>query len=98
MNKLKNDIILIDIDDNVGTAIRKLNNGEKVISISPDGKKQKITILENIPAYHKISMKDIKKNDKIIKYGFSIGKSIIDIKKGMHVHIHNIVTNQDNNE
>lgn len=92
--KLKNDIIIIDNCDNVGTAIRDLVRGEETIAVMPDGEKLKIVILEDIPVYHKVSTKDIKKNDNIIKYGFPIGKSILDIKKGEYVHIHNIITNQ----
>lgn len=42
---------------------------------------------------HKIALVDIKKGDEIIKYGHSIGHAIADIKKGDHVHSHNMVTN-----
>ena len=42
---------------------------------------------------HKIALVDIKKGDEIIKYGHSIGHAITDIKKGDHVHSHNMVTN-----
>ncbi len=43
-----------------------------------------------IPAGHKIATCDIKKDDPIIKYGFPIGRAKTDIKKGEHVHCHNI--------
>ena len=42
---------------------------------------------------HKIALTDIKKDDQIIKYGHSIGHAIKDIKKGEHVHSHNMETN-----
>lgn len=42
-----------------------------------------------IPAGHKIALCDIAAGDKIIKYGFSIGKAKTNIKKGEHVHCHN---------
>lgn len=44
----------------------------------------------DIPAGHKIALCDIKKGEQIIKYGFSIGKAKQDIKKGEHVHTHNV--------
>ncbi len=44
----------------------------------------------NIPAGHKIALTDIEKDEPIIKYGFPIGKAKNDIKKGEHVHCHNI--------
>lgn len=43
-----------------------------------------------IAAGHKIALSDIKKDEPIIKYGFSIGRAKTDIKKGEHVHCHNI--------
>lgn len=47
-------------------------------------------IRENLTLGHKIASKDIAKNEKIIKYNVSIGSAVSDIKKGEHVHIHNI--------
>ena len=42
---------------------------------------------------HKIALTDIKEGQDIIKYGYSIGHAVCDIKKGEHVHTHNIKTN-----
>jgi len=43
-----------------------------------------------IPQGHKISIKEIKKGEKIYKYGQIIGEAIKDIKIGDHVHEHNL--------
>ena len=43
-----------------------------------------------IPAGHKIALCDIKKDEPVIKYGFPIGKAKTDIKKGEHIHCHNL--------
>ncbi len=45
---------------------------------------------EGIPAGHKVALTDIKKDEPIIKYGLPIGKAKCDIKKGEHIHCHNI--------
>ena len=45
---------------------------------------------EGVAAGHKIALCDIKKDEKIIKYGLPIGKAKCDIKKGEHVHTHNV--------
>lgn len=45
-----------------------------------------------IPAGHKIAIKDIKKDERIIKYGYPIGLATEDINKGEHVHTHNTKT------
>ena len=42
---------------------------------------------------HKYAVRDIKNGENIIKYGQPIGHAITDIKKGEHVHTHNIKTN-----
>lgn len=42
---------------------------------------------------HKIALEDIKKGGMVIKYGYPIAHAVTDIKKGEHVHTHNIATN-----
>lgn len=41
---------------------------------------------------HKYALADIKAGEKVIKYGFPIGHATADIKKGEHVHTHNMKT------
>lgn len=47
----------------------------------------------NLSDGHKYADRDIKKGEDIIKYGCSIGHATTDIKKGEHVHTHNLKTN-----
>lgn len=47
----------------------------------------------NLTDGHKYAVRDIKKDENIIKYGFPIGHATTDIKKGEHVHTHNLKTN-----
>ncbi len=57
----------------------------------------KINSLDNVDINlsdgHKYADRDIKKGEDIIKYGCSIGHATEDIKKGEHVHTHNVKTN-----
>ena len=46
---------------------------------------------------HKYALRDIKCGEDIIKYGNPIGHAISDIKKGEHVHTHNVKTNLSGN-
>jgi Altronate dehydratase len=46
----------------------------------------------NIPRGHKVALRDIKKGEKIIKYGYPIGQATRDIKKGEQVHTDNLKT------
>ncbi len=51
-----------------------------------------VTALDDIPIGHKVALGDIKNGDTIMKYGHDIGKAVADIKKGGHVHVHNVKT------
>ena len=51
----------------------------------------------NIDNGHKYALVDIKKGESIIKYGYPIGHATTDIKKGEHVHTHNVRTNLSGN-
>jgi len=51
----------------------------------------------NLEDGHKYALRDIKCGEDIIKYGNSIGHATVDIKKGEHVHTHNVKTNLQGN-
>ncbi len=46
---------------------------------------------------HKYALCDIKEGENIIKYGNPIGHATADIKKGEHIHTHNMKTNLSGN-
>lgn len=75
--------------DNVATMIDKANKGEDV-EVTIGRRKIVITAEDEIPFGHKIALKEIRKGEKVIKYGEPIGQATRDIKKGEHVHVHNI--------
>lgn len=52
----------------------------------------KVKVLNDIPIGHKVALKDLAAGDSIIKYGVNIGKVVAPIKKGEHVHVHNLKT------
>lgn len=82
--------ILINPIDNVAVAIEELHAGDTL-----DINKQKITLLENIPAGHKVALQDFKTGDFIIKYGAPIGHAREAITAGSWVNEKNIKTNLD---
>ncbi len=51
----------------------------------------------NLDDGHKYALCDIKAGEDIIKYGNPIGHATVDIKKGEHVHTHNVKTNLSGN-
>lgn len=51
-----------------------------------------VKILNDIPIGHKIALKDLASGDTVIKYNTDIGKVVAPIKKGEHLHVHNVKT------
>ncbi|MBO5755685.1 MAG: UxaA family hydrolase, partial [Clostridia bacterium] len=50
------------------------------------------TVEVNLTDGHKYALRDIKAGEPVIKYGNPIGIATADIKKGEHVHTHNVKT------
>ena len=74
--------------DNVAVAIAELKAGE---TITVDG--ISITVAENIPAGHKITLKDFAEGDQVIKYGYPIGHTQVPVKQGHWINEKQIKTN-----
>ncbi|EAJ0635852.1 UxaA family hydrolase [Campylobacter jejuni] len=72
--------IIVNEKDNVATALRDFKKGEKVANIE---------LLNDIASGHKFALKDIKKDEIIIKYAEAIASASCDISPGEWVHVHN---------
>jgi (2R)-sulfolactate sulfo-lyase subunit alpha len=87
------DFLMHDAQDNVGVAVTEIKSGQVVEGVSLDrARTLKLTALQDIPFGHKIALKDFKVGDTVLKYGVDIGRVIMEIKKGAHVHVHNLKT------
>ena len=88
------DLIIHDEKDNVGVVvIETTKKGQECNAwIMENDKTIKIKSINEIPLGHKIALQDLKEGDTILKYGHDIGKVILPIKKGDHVHTHNVKT------
>ena len=84
----QNSLMLVNKGDNVAVALKDLKKGE-VVAVNG----QNITLLDDIAFGHKAALQDIAIGQNVIKYGFPIGHAVADIKKGNHVHTHNLKTN-----
>jgi altronate dehydratase small subunit len=82
-------VIVVDVNDNVATALRTLEEGESV-SAGIGGKMTDVTVLTRIPFGHKIALKEIEVGQPVIKYGEVIGLATQKMAMGQHVHIHNV--------
>ena len=88
------DIIINDEKDNVGVVVieKITQNQDCNCWIMENDSSVQIQSKNEIPLGHKIAMNDFKEGDTIIKYGLDIGKVVKAIKKGEHVHVHNVKT------
>ena len=88
------DIIVHNEKDNVGVVvIGKIKPNQKCNCwIMENDKSITIQSINEIQLGHKIAMIDFNEGDTIIKYGHDIGKVVKSIKKGEHVHVHNVKT------
>lgn len=83
-----NKYIQINAADNVAVAIIPLLAGDK-LRIDD----REITLLEDIPAGHKVALKSFARNEHIIKYGFPIGHASQTIAEGTWINEKNIMSN-----
>ena len=83
--------IVIHETDNVATALTSMAAGAKV-RVVVQGLAESITLVSSIPMGHKFALRDILKGTPVIKYGEPIGEAVKDIRRGEHVHVHNVVS------
>ncbi|MCG8482470.1 MAG: UxaA family hydrolase, partial [Clostridia bacterium] len=87
--------IIMNADDNVATALEDCQKGETAIVY--DQYKQEVVVLDcldHITYGNKMALKDIYRNDTILKYSLSIGTAVSNINKGKLVHVHNVKSNR----
>ena len=81
--------VLIHKDDSVAISIEKIAKGD-MVEFKKENEVISFKAIDDIPRYHKVALKDIKKGEPILKYGEHIGQASQEIKKGNHVHEHNV--------
>lgn len=87
-------LLVHDRRDSVGVVVVEgVEAGQELFCVvTEDNSDFTMRAEEAVPIGHKLALKDIPRDDSIIKYGQDIGRAIAPIKKGTHVHIHNLKT------
>ena len=87
-------LLVHDHKDNVGVVVVEglAANTDMLCVITHDDSDFYLTSINEIPIGHKVALKDFNEGDTVIKYGEDIGRAIAPIKKGEHVHVHNVKT------
>jgi altronate hydrolase len=73
--------------DNVAVAVRALPAGSEV-----DVAGTRVVARDDVPAGHKIALRDVARGEAVVKYGFPIGAATAPIAPGAWVHSHNLKT------
>ncbi len=87
--------MIIDSKDNVVIAIEAIQKGEDIIYVC-NGETLRFPALEDITIYHKAACQNIPEGKSVSKYGQHIGIATRDIKKGEHIHVHNVTSHREN--
>lgn len=78
-------------DDHVGVAVRDLKVGETVTGVTQMGHREvTVTLRQDVPLGHKVALTSCEVGDPIVKYNEVIGRAVVAIHQGDHVHVHNI--------
>jgi altronate dehydratase small subunit len=88
--------MMIHRKDDVAVVIEDIKKGEIIRIATPDDEIHEIKAMSDIPVYHKVAVRDIAKGSPVIKYGERIGVACEEIKQGMHVHVHNLKSAEEN--
>ena len=80
--------------DSVGVAVvEDIKPGQLVTGWGMDTDATiRVKAREHVPLGHKIALRDMKKDETVLKYGHDIGRVVAPVKKGGHVHVQNVKT------
>ena len=80
-------LLMVSPDDNVAVALSNLSPGQVAVIHGGD---QKLIIDRGVPQGHKVAVLNMKKGEEIVKAGIVIGVLYQGVKKGAHIHVHNL--------
>jgi (2R)-sulfolactate sulfo-lyase subunit alpha len=87
-------LLVHDRRDNVGVVVvENLTAGTELLCVvTEDNSELRAVTNHDVPIGHKIALHDLAVGDTVIKYGQDIGRVVAPIRRGDHVHTHNLKT------
>ena len=87
-------LLVHDHLDNVGVVVvENLSAGSDILGVvTEDNSEIHAVCNQDVPIGHKIALHDLAVGDSVIKYGQDIGRVVAPIRRGDHVHTHNLKT------
>lgn len=88
------DFLVHEAGDGVGVVVVEgVKAGQELTGwIMKEDQTLKMTVNNDIPIGHKLALQDYAKDDTVLKYSTDIGRITASVKKGDHVHVHNLKT------
>jgi hypothetical protein len=80
-------VLVLSAQDNVGVVIKGAAPGETLAHGGGE-----LVCLDAIPPGHKVALKPIPRDAKVLKFGVPIGTATTAIQSGQHVHTHNLAS------
>ena len=81
--------IQVSPDDNVVTLVEEARAGDRVQYVTSGGPLE-VEALDAVPFGHKVAIHDIPAGEPVLKYNEAIGRASKPIRRGEHVHVHNV--------
>jgi (2R)-sulfolactate sulfo-lyase subunit alpha len=87
-------LLVHDHRDNVGVVVvENLTAGtDLLVVVTEDNSELRAVNNQDVPIGHKVALRDLGVGATVIKYGQDIGRVVAPIRKGDHVHTHNLKT------
>jgi (2R)-sulfolactate sulfo-lyase subunit alpha len=87
-------LLVHDRRDNVGVVVvENLAAGTDMLCVvTEDNSELHAVNNQEVPIGHKVALRDLGVGDTVIKYGQDIGRVVAPIRRGDHVHTHNLKT------
>jgi len=60
--------------------------------VTEDNSEFRTPVTQDVPLGHKVALQDLANGTTVVKYGQDIGRVVAPIRKGEHVHTHNLKT------
>lgn len=88
------DFMVHEAGDGVGVVVVEgVKTGQELTGwVMKEDQTIQIKTLTDIPIGHKVALHDFAEGDTVFKYSTDIGKVVAPIKKGEHLHVHNVKT------
>jgi (2R)-sulfolactate sulfo-lyase subunit alpha len=87
-------LLVHDPADNVGVVVVEglVAGTDMLCVVTHDNSDFRLVVSMDVPIGHKVALADLGVGDTVIKYGQDIGRIVAPVKRGEHVHVHNLKT------